>query len=191
MCLQFSVDNYLLQVLVWARTEYGDSLQSLVNPPSLRTNSFNVHSSVSDIVSEEVSITLHYITRRKISWCLFEIFFSLTWENVPWFFLNCPVQKKFPMIWQTSIFYFYFILFYFLISWTVPSGQPGYASLPGSSIPTSPTSPHNPTLSTPAPFDWTCAELSPTTPYPWHSAEIMLMHSTPSGVWPDICTASS
>ena len=31
MCLQFSVDNYLLQVQRWALTEYGDSLQSLVN----------------------------------------------------------------------------------------------------------------------------------------------------------------
>ena len=61
MCLQFSVDNYLLQVQEWALTEYGDSLQSLVNTPSL-TNSFNVHSSVSDIVTKEVSITLHYIT---------------------------------------------------------------------------------------------------------------------------------
>ena len=30
MCLQFSIDNYLLQVLGWALTEYGDSLQSLV-----------------------------------------------------------------------------------------------------------------------------------------------------------------
>ena len=27
-CLQFSVDNYLLQALAWALTEYGDSLQS-------------------------------------------------------------------------------------------------------------------------------------------------------------------
>ena len=35
MCLQFSVDNYFLQVLGWALTEYGDSLQSLVNTPSL------------------------------------------------------------------------------------------------------------------------------------------------------------
>ena len=35
MCLQFSVDNYLLQVQGWALTEYGDSLQSLVNIPSL------------------------------------------------------------------------------------------------------------------------------------------------------------
>ena len=33
--MQFSVDNHLLQVLGWALTEYGDSLQSLVNTPSL------------------------------------------------------------------------------------------------------------------------------------------------------------
>ena len=31
----WSIDNYLLQVLGWALTEYGDSLQSLVNTPSL------------------------------------------------------------------------------------------------------------------------------------------------------------
>ena len=35
MCLQFSVDNYLLQVQGWALTEYGDTLQSLVNTQSL------------------------------------------------------------------------------------------------------------------------------------------------------------
>ena len=61
MCLQFSVDNYLLQVQGWALTEYGDSLLSLVNTPSLNNKSVNVHSSVSDIVTKEVSITLHYI----------------------------------------------------------------------------------------------------------------------------------
>ena len=32
--------------------------------------------------------------RRRTFWCLFEIFFSLTWVNVLWFFLMCPVQKK-------------------------------------------------------------------------------------------------
>ena len=67
MCLQFSVDNYLLQVLGWALTEDGDCLQSLVNTPSLKTNSFNVHSSVSDIVTKEVSIALHYITLHYIT----------------------------------------------------------------------------------------------------------------------------
>ena len=30
MCLQFSVDIYLLQALGWALTKYGDRLQSLV-----------------------------------------------------------------------------------------------------------------------------------------------------------------
>ena len=69
MCLQFSVDNDLLQVQGWALTEYGDSLQSLVNTPSLKTNSFNVHSSVSDIVTKEVSITLQYIKDCLICVC--------------------------------------------------------------------------------------------------------------------------
>ena len=64
-CITYLLDNYLLQALGWALTEYGDSLQSLVNTPSLNTNSFNVHSSVSDIVTKEVSITLHYITLLK------------------------------------------------------------------------------------------------------------------------------
>ena len=32
MCLQFSVDNYLLRALGWALTKCGDSLQSLVTP---------------------------------------------------------------------------------------------------------------------------------------------------------------
>ena len=30
MCLQFSIDNFILQALGWALTEYGDSLRSLV-----------------------------------------------------------------------------------------------------------------------------------------------------------------
>ena len=59
MCLQFSVDNYLLQVQGWALTEYGDSLQSVVATKAWKTNSFNVHSSMRDIVSKEVLITLH------------------------------------------------------------------------------------------------------------------------------------
>ena len=63
VCNSALISNYLLQVLGWALTEYGDSLQSLVNTPSAWiTNSFNVHSSVSDIVTKEASITLHYIT---------------------------------------------------------------------------------------------------------------------------------
>ena len=57
MCLQFRVDK----VLGWALTEYGDSLQSLVNTPSLNNKLFNVHSSVSDIVTKEVSIILYII----------------------------------------------------------------------------------------------------------------------------------
>ena len=81
--------------------------------------------------------------RRRTFWCLFEIFFSLIWVNTLWFFLKCSVQKKFPMIWQTIP----------LIFWTTLSGQPCYVFLPGSSTPISPTSPHIPTLSTPAPFD--------------------------------------
>ena len=64
MCLQFRVDNYLLQVLRWALTEYGDSLQSLVNTPSLN-NKFILP--VSYIVTKEVSITLHYITSHHIT----------------------------------------------------------------------------------------------------------------------------
>ena len=41
LCWQFSVDNYIppTSILGWALTEYGDSLQSLVNTPSL-TNKF-------------------------------------------------------------------------------------------------------------------------------------------------------
>ena len=46
--------------------------------------------------------------RRRTFWCLFEIFFSLTWVNAPWFFLKCPVQKMIRTIWQTIL----------LISWT-------------------------------------------------------------------------
>ena len=65
-------------------------------------------------------------------------------------------SKKIPTIWQTVL----------LIFWTSLSGQPGYVFLPGSSTPISPTSPHSPTLSTPAPYDWTFVELSPTTPHP-------------------------
>ena len=68
MCLQFSVDNYLLQVQGWALTEYGDSLQSLVNKLSLNNKFIQcTHSSVSDIVTKEVSITLHYITLHYIT----------------------------------------------------------------------------------------------------------------------------
>ena len=43
--------------------------------------------------------------RRRTFWCLFEIFFSLTWVNALWFFLKCPVQNKIPTIWQTVLWY--------------------------------------------------------------------------------------
>ena len=55
MCLQFSVDNYLIQALGWALTEYGDSLQSQV------ATRLEKHSSVRDIVSKEVLNTLKWL----------------------------------------------------------------------------------------------------------------------------------
>ena len=66
MCLQFSIDNYFLQVQGWAVTEYGDSLQSLVATKLEKTNSFNVHSSLRDIISKEVFIAKSY---TKIAMC--------------------------------------------------------------------------------------------------------------------------
>ena len=56
--------NYLLQVQGWALTEYGDSLQCLVNTPSLNNKFIQCTFFLSDIITKDRSI--HYILQATI-----------------------------------------------------------------------------------------------------------------------------
>ena len=65
MCLQFSVDNYLLQTLGWALTENGDSLQSLVDAKfGKQIHSMNILPYRHCLIT---LLPLHYITLHVMS----------------------------------------------------------------------------------------------------------------------------